>query len=165
MRATEELARKHAFHSWLILFYSSNLQSKSDQKLTCAKFPRPCNHLVILMFLSAFMTRAKMTISLRSNGKRWLSGSGSRRLTKVWSPGSSLHPCPLGQPIRNPGTLHLAPCSELGKHSDQGRYEWNIWGSTKRHVCMKLFFFFLFLPENIQPALLSKAFTAKEKAK
>lgn len=163
MKATEELARKQGFHSWLILFHSK-LQSKSDQKLTCAKFPRPCNHLVILMLLSAFMTRAKMTISLRSIRKHWLSGSGSRRLTKIWSPGSSLHPRPLGKPIRNPGTLHLALCSGLGKHSDQGHYEWNIWGSTKWNFHMKLLFFFS-LPESIQPGLLPKAFTTKEKAK
>lgn len=133
MKATKELAGKQDFHSWLILFYSSRLQSNSDQKLTCAKFPRPCNHLVILMFLSAFMTRAKMTILLRSSRKPWLSGSSSRRLTQVWSPGSSLHPCPSGQTISNPGTLHLAPCSGLGKSSHHGHYEWNIWGSTKWH--------------------------------
>lgn len=139
MKTTKELAGKQDFHSWLVLFYSSRLQSNSGQKLTCAKFPRPCNHLVILMLLSALMTRAKMTILLRSNRKRWLPGSSSTRLTTVWGPGSSLHPYPFRPTIRNPGTLHLTPCSGLGKHSHHRQYEWNIWGSTKRHFHMKVF--------------------------
>lgn len=91
------------------------------------------------MFLSAFMTRAKMTILLRSNRKWWLSGSSSRRLTKVWSPGNSLHPYSLRQTFRNPGTLHLAPCSRLGKCFHHGHYGWNIWGSTKQHFYIKVF--------------------------
>lgn len=139
MKATTELAGKQDFHSWLILFYSTRLQSNSGQKLTCAEFPRPCNHLVILMFLSAFMTTVKMTILLRSHRKQWLLGSSSTRLTKVWSSGSSLHPYPLRQTIRNPGTFHLAPCSRPGRRSHHGQYEWNIWGSTKWHFYMKVF--------------------------
>lgn len=107
----------HGWFCFTLLSYSPN----QPQKLTWAKFPRPRNHLVILMFLSAFMTRAKMTISVRSHGKRWLSGSGSWRLTQVWRPGRSLHPRPPGQLGWNSGTWHL----------DQGHNEWNIWGSTK----------------------------------
>lgn len=80
----------HGWFCFTLLSYSPN----QPQKLTWAKFPRPRNHLVILMFLSAFMTRAKMTISVRSHGKRWLSGSGSWRLTQVWRPGRSLHHVP-----------------------------------------------------------------------
>lgn len=160
MRATKELAGKQGFHSWLIFFYSSKLQSKSDQKLTCAKFPRPRSHLVILMFLSAFMTRAKMTISLRSNGQCWLSTSSSRRLTKVWSPGklpASVSPRTTCQESRHssPGTLLCAW---------QAHGPGTLW---MKHVGLNKMAFlheYIFLPVSIQPALLSTAFTTKVKS-
>jgi len=78
------------------------------------------------MLLSAFMTRARMTISLRSNRQ---AGPGAQAAAG-WSPGSSLHPSLLRQ-LRS---------SSSGKHMDQGCDEWNTWGSTKGHFCKKLFF-------------------------
>lgn len=128
---TEELPRKQAFPSWLILFHSFKSQSKSDQKLACAKFPGPRNHLVILMFLSAFMTRARMTISPKSNTK---AGSGAPA-AEDWPEAEVLAALCIRAPQDNPS--HTQALS-LGKPLNQGHDKWNTWGSTKRRFYMKI---------------------------